>query len=166
MLHFALTLYALTAGPQDAPQDAPAPLPTQELIEADAAVFGLMFDACDPEALSRRVTDDLEFYHDKGGASLGKARFIADYAQGCRARQAPDAWRSRRELVTSTLQMHSIPGTGVITEVTHRFYERQGDGPETLVGQARFSILWTRSADGPWQMSRVFSIDHRPASAD
>ncbi len=137
-----------------------------ELLQADRQLFSLMFDQCDAPSLTALVTPDIEFYHDKGGASRGRDRFIADYEQGCRARQAPDAWRSRRHLVSESFQVSPIPGTGAITEGTHLFYERQGDGPETLVGQASFAILWTRVQGGPWQMSRAFSIDHRAASAD
>ena len=137
-----------------------------ELLGADRELFSLMFDQCDAPSLSAMVTPDIEFYHDKGGASRGRDRFIADYEQGCRARQAPDAWRSRRQLVSDSFQVNPVPGTGAITEGTHLFYERQGDGSETLVGQARFAILWTRREGGPWQMSRAFSIDHRDANPE
>ncbi|WP_299003987.1 nuclear transport factor 2 family protein [uncultured Caulobacter sp.] len=142
-------------------------VPTQPALTAaiaarDTALFDLMFAQCDPAALAATVTDDMEFYHDKGGA-MDRQAFIADYAKSCAAKRAPDAWRSRRELVPETLKVYAIPGFGAVEEGTHLFYERKGEGPERLAGKARFSILWKLGADGQWRMARTFSIDHAPA---
>ena len=133
------------------------------IAERDAALFATMFDRCDPAALADLVTDDLEFYHDRGGLTATRAAFVADYAGACEARKAPDAWRSRRELVPGTMKVYAIPGVGAVEEASHLFYERQGDGPEKLAGRARFSMLW-RLEDGRWRLARAFSIDHAAAS--
>ena len=134
------------------------------IAERDAVLFATMFDRCDPAALADLVTDDLEFYHDRGGLTATRTTFVADYAKGCEARKAPNAWRSRRELVPGTMQVYAIPGVGAVEEASHLFYERQGDGPEKLVGRARFSMLW-RLEDGHWRLARAFSIDHAAASS-
>ena len=136
---------------------------TPIIAERDAALFATMFDRCDPAALADLVADDLEFYHDRGGLTATRTAFVADYAKGCEARKAPDAWRSRRELVPDTMRVYAIPGVGAVEEGSHLFYERQGDGPEKLVGRARFSMLW-RLEDGEWRLARAFSIDHAPVS--
>ncbi|PIB93448.1 nuclear transport factor 2 family protein [Caulobacter sp. FWC2] len=135
------------------------PALTQAIAARDTALFDVMFAGCDPAALTALVTDDMEFYHDKGGLMAHDA-FIADYAKSCAARRAPDAWRSRRELVAGTMKVYAIPGFGAVEEGAHFFYERKGDGPERLAGKARFSILWKLGADGQWRMARTFSIDH------
>lgn len=142
--------------------DATEPSLTQVIAARDALLFDVMFAGCDPAALAALVTDDMEFYHDNGGAMDRKA-FVADYAKSCAAKLAPDAWRSRRELVPGTLKVYAIPGFGAVEEGAHRFYERKGEGRERLAGQARFSILWRLGADGQWRMARTFSIDHTAA---
>lgn len=152
-------LAALAAAAVSVP---PQPALTQAIAARDAALFDVMFAQCDPEALAALVTEDMEFYHDKGGAMDRKA-FVDDYASSCAAKRAPDAWRSRRELVPETLKVHTIPGFGAVEEGAHRFYERKGEGPERLAGTARFSILWKLGADGQWRMARTFSIDHAVA---
>ncbi|WP_427788602.1 nuclear transport factor 2 family protein [Brevundimonas diminuta] len=136
------------------------------IAEQDSALFSVMFDRCDPEALADLVSDDLEFYHDRGGLTATRARFIDDYRKGCADWTAPDAWRSRRELAPGTMRVYAIPGVGAVEEGSHLFYERQGDGPETLVGRARFSVLWRLEADGRWRLARAFSIDHAAMSAE
>ncbi len=149
-------------------QTPPATLPdgaalTAEINRRDAELFSVMFDRCEPAALADIVTADFEFYHDKGGRMAGREAFVADYQTGCEAKKAPDAWRSRRVLVADTLRVYPIPGYGAVEEGTHLFYERQGDGPESLVGRARFSIVWALE-DGRWRAARVLSIDHAAAS--
>lgn len=138
------------------------PVLTKAIAARDAVLFDVMFEQCDPAALATIVTDDMEFYHDKGGA-MGRDAFITDYAKSCAAKRAPEAWRSRRQLVAETLKVYAIPGFGAVEEGTHLFYERRGEGVERLTGKARFSILWKLGPDGQWLMSRTFSIDHAPA---
>lgn len=157
-----IAILALAQVPPAAAPDQPAL--TGIVAARDAALFRVMFEACEPAALGDLVTEDVEFYHDKGGAMLTREAFVADYARGCAARTAPDAWRSRRALVPDSLRVYPIPGVGAVEEGTHLFYERQGEGPETLVGRARFSVLWRLEADGQWRLARAFSIDHGPAS--
>jgi hypothetical protein len=102
-------------------------------------------------------------YHDRDGVvARDAATFVEDYRKWCTERQAPAAWRSRRELVRSTLSVHPVPGYGAIEDGEHLFYERQGNGPEHLAGRARFTQLWRLDPDG-WKLSRVFSYRHRAA---
>jgi hypothetical protein len=143
----------------------PAPPPTgaaltEAIAAADAAFFGLFFTGCDPQTLAGDITPDFEMYHDKGGvvADSGPA-FVALYAKDCEAKKAPDAWRSRRELVAGTLKVWPVGTWGAIEQGEHVFYERKGDGPETKVGRALFTQLW-QFEDGRWKLARVLSYDH------
>ncbi|RDV07753.1 nuclear transport factor 2 family protein [Sphingorhabdus pulchriflava] len=129
---------------------------------ADSELFALFFTGCDPEKLRTMVTDTLEFYHDKGGlVATSGAQFVAEYATNCEAKKAPDAWRSRRELVTASLHVDPVPGFGAMEAGEHLFYERKGDGPEKLVGRAGFAMVW-QWAEGRWKLHRVLSYGHKP----
>jgi hypothetical protein len=129
----------------------------------DAEFFELLFEGCDAAQLGGMLAPDFEMYHDRGGVVARTAEaFLADYRRTCAERQAPNAWRSRRELVRPTLNVHPVPGYGAIEDGEHRFYERQGDGPERLAGHARFTQLWRLAPEG-WQLARVFSYAHRAA---
>ena len=161
-----LTLSLLFASPALA--DAPLAPPdgaalTEEIRAADSELFGLFFTGCDPEKLRAMVSETLEFYHDKGGltASSG-ADFVAQYAQSCEAKKAPDAWRSRRELVPESLHVDPVPGFGAMQVGEHLFYERKGDGPEKLAGRAGFAMVWQWDK-GAWKLHRVLSYGHQPA---
>ena len=157
---FILAAAQVAATPPALPH---GPALTEAIRARDAALFALVFEACAPDRLRAMVTPDFEMYHDRDGvvATNGEA-FVSDYARSCMERQAPDAWRSRRELVASTLNVHPVPGYGAIEDGEHVFYERQGDGPERLVGRARFTQLWALTPDG-WRLARVLSYGHRAA---
>ncbi|WP_420471068.1 DUF4440 domain-containing protein [Brevundimonas sp. FT23042] len=149
---------------QTAPAIPDQPGLTETLRARDAALFQVMFDECEPASLADLVTGDLEFYHDKGGAMLGRDAFVEDYRKSCEAKKAPDSYRSRRVLVPETFRVQAIPGFGAVAEGEHLFYERQGEGPQSLVGRARFVVLWKLEADGQWRMARTFSLDHAAAN--
>lgn len=153
----ALALLAATALPE-------GPALREEVRAADDRFFALFFDArCHPAELRAMLADDVEMYHDKGGVvATSAAQFMADYEKSCAARAAPDAWRSRRELVPDSLKVDPVPGFGAIEDGDHRFYERRGDGPERLAGLAHFTQLWVKTDSG-WKLKRIFSFAHRAA---
>ena len=148
---------------------AAAPMPEgpalRTSIEArDTELFELFFRGCDPVRLRTMLADDLEFYHDKGGFVFRNAdAMVTDYAKQCAERAKPDAWRSRRELVVSSLIVDPVPGHGAMEAGDHLFYERKGEGPEKLVGRARFAMVWTWDGE-EWKLSRVLSFGHGPAA--
>jgi len=158
---FALALALATAADPLALPEGPAL--TEAVRARDAELFALLFERCEPDRMRAMVTGDIEFYHDRDGAmTTGADGFVADYARFCTERRAPDAWRSRRELVAASLNVHPVPGYGAIEDGEHLFYERRGEGPEQLVGRARFTQLWRLTADG-WRLARVFSYAHQAA---
>ncbi|MBJ7416461.1 MAG: nuclear transport factor 2 family protein, partial [Niveispirillum sp.] len=158
-LILALGLFAFLA-PAHAATLPEGPALRAAIEKADKEFFALFFEGCDPVRVAAILTPDFEMYHDKGGeVARSAAPFVAEYKKGCEEKKKPDAWRSRRELVPGTMTLHPIAGIGVIEQGDHVFYERQGDGPEKLVGKARFTQLWRLETDG-WKLSRVFSYDH------
>jgi hypothetical protein len=133
------------------------------IASRDADFFELYFLGCDAKRLRPMLADDVEFYHDKGGFVFRNAEMMtADYMKSCTERAKPDAWRSRRELVASSLTVDPVPGYGAIETGEHLFYERRGNGPEKLVGRARFAVVW-QWLDGVWKISRALSYAHAPA---
>jgi len=153
---------ALSLAAPDSPALPEGAALTEQIRARDAELFTVLFERCEPERMRALVTADIEFYHDRDGVVRSADAFVADYARFCRERQAPDAWRSRRELVAASLNVHPVPGYGAIEDGEHLFYERRGEGPEHLVGRARFTQAWQLAPDG-WRLARVFSYAHAAA---
>lgn len=158
-----LSILALAAAPPAAVQVPAQPELTRTIAARDAELFTLAFEGCDAAKLRTMVTDDLEFYHDKGGLTYRSGdEMAADYAKKCEERKKATAYRSRRELVQSSHHVDPVPGHGAMQTGEHLFYERQVDGPEKLVGRALFAHVW-RLEGGTWKVARVLSYSHGPA---
>jgi hypothetical protein len=163
-LLLCLALLAPAALAEDATVVLPDAAALREQVAArDLAFFDVQFEKCEPAAMRAMLTDDVEFFHDKGGLIKGADAFVAMYTKMCTERQPPDAWRSRRKLVEGTLHVDPVPGFGAIETGEHTFHERKGEGPQKLVGRAKFAIVWQLAPDG-WRMSRILSYDHGAAS--
>jgi len=98
------------------------------------------------------VADDLEFYHDQTGLSVGKALFIAAIKQNI-------CGKVERTIVPGSLAVYPLKGYGAVEIGVHRF--RHPAHPEEGVGEAKFVTLW-RNKDGAWQVTRAISYDHEP----
>lgn len=157
--------FALAAALQTPPVDIPqGPALTEAVTASDAVFFQLFFEGCDPEKLATMVTDDFEFFDDRGGLMVTDgAAFVAQYRTRCEARRAPGGWRTRREPVPGTVHIYRMNAYGAVETGEHLFYESHGDGPEALAGQAKFSQVW-KLEDGRWKLARVFSYDHAAAA--
>ena len=158
-----LSILALAVAPAGTVRLPPQPELARVIAARDAELFDLAFEGCDAARLRTMVTDDLEFYHDKGDLTYRSGdEMAADYAKKCADRAKAGAFRSRRELVPSSMHVDPVPGHGAMQTGEHLFYERQGDGPEKLVGRAKFAHVW-RLENGTWKISRVLSYSHGPA---
>ena len=115
-----------------------------------------LFDAynhCDLAALGALVADDLEFYHDKTGLSVGKAPFIAAIKENI-------CGKVERRLVPGSLEVYPLKGYGAVEIGVHRFYHPRN--PEDGIGEAKFVTLW-QNKDGVWKLTRAISYDHEAA---
>lgn len=110
------------------------------------------------------ITPDLEFYHDKGGISLGDSAFEASIKNGMCSNQGK--FRLRRAAVAGNNHAYPMMKDGKIYGVlmagSHLFYISQNGEKEYADGHAQFADLWLLR-EGQWKMARVFSYDHGPA---
>lgn len=165
LLHLLLAAAAQAAAAPPPVTIPPDPALTQQVKQADLALFGLYFTGkCDAARFRSMLRPDVEFYHDKAGFNIHSAdEFVANYEEKCRARDDPKSPRLRRQLVDSSYHVDPVPGWGAIETGEHLFYEQDGaTGPEKLLGKAAFAQLWVLGPDGKWRISRIFSIEHQP----
>lgn len=158
-LRAALAAACLTAAvaPPGAAQARRGLAPTDELYKTvaglDVGLFGA-YNTCDLEKFGSYVADDIEFYHDNGGVTLGREPFVKSVKDNV-------CGRTRRELVPGTLEVYPMKGIGAIEYGVHRFYDTKSATPDKPVGEAQFSMLW-RFENGAWKITRAFSYDHHP----
>jgi ketosteroid isomerase-like protein len=132
-----------------------------ELAEKDRVLFDAMFNRCDVKALGDLVTDDFEFYHDKGGLiASSRTEFVDSVGKLCERQKTGVDYRARRELVEGSLEVYPLNNYGAVQIGVHRFYRKTEGQPDKLVEIARFTHVWKKDGNG-WRVARVLSYDHK-----
>ena len=155
-----LPLLALLAGRVEA-QAVPALENIKSQVELEKAITTLdaaLFDSynrCDLQKFSGFFVDDVEFYHDQGGVTLGRENLTDSVKKNI-------CGRVTRELVPGTLQVHYMKGYGAVEIGVHRFHHPGHEDTEG-VGEERFIHLW-QYKDGAWKITRAISYDHHAAA--
>jgi hypothetical protein len=150
-----LPLLALLVGVADA-QSLESVKSQEELDKVAASLDAALFDSynrCDLEKFGTFFTDDVEFYHDQGGLTLGRANLTESIKKNICGGDV------RRELVPGTLQAHYMKGYGLVEIGVHRFYHPKSNTP---AGEGKFIHLW-QYKDGAWKITRAISYDHHAA---
>ena len=129
--------------------------PADELYRAISALDTALFDSynsCDLEKFKSFFTEDLEFYHDQSGLTVGSQIVTEQVKKNI-------CGKVRRELVAGTLQVYPLRGYGAVEVGVHRFYPPAKGSDAT--GEAKFIHLWQKKDDA-WRITRVISYDHVP----
>ena len=141
--------------------DVPPLEQIQSQAELDKAITALdtaLFDSynkCDLEKFASFFVENVEFYHDQGGLTLGRTALTDSVKKNI-------CGKVTRELVPGTLQVFYMKGYGAIEMGVHRFHHPGHEDTEG-VGEGRFIHLW-QYKDGAWRITRVMSYDHHAAA--
>jgi ketosteroid isomerase-like protein len=157
LLLLLLALLAGAAGAQAVPalENIKSQAELDKVITAlDAALFD-SYNRCDLEKFASFFVDDVEFYHDQGGVTLGKDKLTDSVKKNI-------CGRVTRELVPGTLQVHYMKGYGAVEMGVHRFHHPGHEDTEG-VGEGKFIHLW-QYKDGAWKITRAISYDHHAAA--
>jgi hypothetical protein len=127
------------------------------------SLFWNAYNSCDIAGMQQHFSDDVEFYHDKGGLTVGLQNLItATKTNLC----GNENFRLRREAVAGSIKVYPLQKSGVtygaIISGEHVFYVVEKGKPERLDGLAKFTHVWMLT-DNNWKMSRILSYDHGPA---
>jgi len=156
-LIFAIAFVFSGASPSGAAPAAPAEKrepPAEPLAETVAHLDAQLFDAynrCDLETFGAMLAEDLEFYHDHSGLSVGRQDTVDAVRENI-------CGKTRRELVPGSLEVYGLADWGAVEIGVHRFFP-VGDKDAPPFGEAKFIHLWRRVGEG-WQLARVVSFDH------
>ncbi len=147
-------VFALTLAAQNPSTDVSA-----TILHEDAQ-FWDAYNRCDVDKMSQSFWPDIEFYHDKGGPTIGLAPLVATLKKNLCGN--PN-FRLRREAIPATIHVFPLQNNGVtygaVLSGEHYFYINDSGKPEFRDGQAYFFHVWLLK-DGTWKMARVVSYDH------
>jgi hypothetical protein len=121
---------------------------TATVTELDTNLFAA-YNNCDLVSFARYVAPNIEFYHDKGGLTVGRPKLVESIRNNI-------CGKLRRVLVPGTLEVFPVPGYGALETGADRFCDLHTGNCDAF---SKFAQLWEYH-NGTWFLSRVFSYDH------
>lgn len=125
----------------------------REILKQDSILF-TAFNNCDIKTFRSKFTDDLEFYHDKGGLT-GIDHTMKFMNETC----ANTERKVRRALITEGMEVYPIKDYGAVQIASHSFNITEKGKQEYKSGTFKFVHVWKNTNEG-WKISRVVSYDH------
>lgn len=122
----------------------------REIARMDSILFNA-FNSRDIAKFGSLFTNDLEFFHDKGGLTG------YDYTMNFMKDVARNNNGLRRDLVKGSLEVYPVPGYGAIQIGAHTFCHLENGKQDC--GTFKFVHVWQKK-DGAWKISRVVSYGH------
>ncbi|MGI9546357.1 MAG: nuclear transport factor 2 family protein [Flavobacteriaceae bacterium] len=134
------------------------------LKEKDSLLFDAAFNRCDTDTMEALFTEDFEFYHDKGGATIGRESFLAPTIENCANRNPADPQPSKRILQENSLEVYPLYNKGelygAIQHGIHRFEFLNEEKIYQRGDTARFTHIWILEGED-WKIKRELSYDHQ-----
>lgn len=122
----------------------------KEIAHMDSVLFNA-FNNRDLEKFKTLFTQDLEFYHDKGG--------LTTYAYTIESFKNTISQNNglRRELIKGSLEVYPIKDYGAVEIGAHTFCHLENGKQDC--GTFKFVNVWKKIGN-EWKISRVVSYDH------
>ncbi|WP_230401553.1 nuclear transport factor 2 family protein [Hanstruepera ponticola] len=123
----------------------------QELYETIVSLDKKLFDAynsCDMETQAALYSEDIEFFHDKGGLSTSKEKLLLALKNNI-------CYKTTRTLIKGSIEVYPIKDYGAIEIGYHTFNDKKT--PEIKSKASRFILVWKKTDDN-WTVTRVISL--------
>tara|TARA_R110000868_G_scaffold239544_9_gene494015 strand:- start:2142 stop:2633 length:492 start_codon:yes stop_codon:yes gene_type:complete len=123
----------------------------KELYSIIVALDKEYFDAynsCDMEKQKSLYSEDLEFFHDKGGLTISKQDVLTAIKENI-------CGKVTRTLLEGSIEVYPIKDYGAIEIGYHKFYNNQE--PNAKPKASKFILVW-KNEDGKWLISKVISL--------
>lgn len=123
---------------------------SKELYDTIVYLDSVLFEAyntCKPDVFEKLFSENIEFYHDKGGLTTSKKDLIESLKKNI-------CGKVTRELVKGSIEVYPIPGYGAIQFGYHRFHNLVENSTSR---NGKFVHTWKRE-NGEWKITRVISL--------
>lgn len=118
------------------------------IVHMDSVLFGA-YNVCDLTTMADCFSEDIEFYHDKGGLMANKDSIMA-------ATKKYICGKVTRVLVKGSIEVYPIASYGAIEMGQHYFINNQ-EPPNDHPAVGKFVHTW-KNEHGKWRLTRVISL--------
>ncbi len=106
------------------------------------------YNTCDIKKQTSLFSEDLEFFHDKGGLSTSKQEVLTAIEKNI-------CGKVTRTLVEGSIEVYPIKDYGAIEIGYHKFYNNQE--PNAKSKASKFIMVW-KNEDEKWFITKVISL--------
>lgn len=117
------------------------------IIKMDKEFFDA-YNNCDLEKQSDIYSDDIEFFHDKGGLMTSKQDIIDGTERNI-------CGKVTRTLIKESVEVYPINNYGAVQIGLHKFYNNQEPDAESI--PVKFILIW-HNQNGNWKIKKVVSL--------
>ena len=118
-----------------------------EIVAMDKEYFDA-YNNCDMNKQASLYSEDLEFFHDKGGLSTSKQEILASIEKNI-------CGKVTRTLIEGSIEVYPIKNYGAIEIGYHKFYNNQE--PNAKSKPSKFIMVWKKEGE-KWKISKVISL--------
>ena len=105
------------------------------------------YNNCRMDVQEQIISDDLEFYHDRGGVMTSKKLLIEALKNNI-------CGKVTRELLKGSIEVYPINNYGAVEMGYHRFHNKK---EKSTSQYARFVHIWHKE-NGQWKITRAISL--------
>jgi len=118
-----------------------------KIVSLDSIYFNA-YNTCDMKKQGEMYSEEIEFFHDKGGLSDSKQEILKSIKKNiCN--------KVTRTLVAGSIEVYEIPDYGAIEMGYHTFYNKEE--PDAKQTPTRFIIVW-KKGEKKWKIKKVISL--------
>ena len=118
------------------------------IVDVDSIFFGA-YNNCNLGKIDSLISDNIEFYHDKGGLATSKKDIMSAFQNNI-------CGKVTRELLRGSIEVYEIKDYGAVEMGFHGFHNNQ----EKETGPTHFSKfvhIWQKQ-NNQWKLTRVISL--------
>lgn len=121
----------------------------QTITDLDSTFFEA-YNTCNLnlEKYSSFYSEDIEFFHDKGGIMNSKKEIVESTKKNV-------CGKVTRELVKGSIEVYPIKDYGAVEIGLHKFHN--SEEPNNVPEAARFTIIWKKE-NSEWKITKVISL--------
>ena len=106
------------------------------------------YNSCDIKKQASLYSENLEFFHDKGGLSTSKQEILTSIEKNI-------CGKVTRTLIEGSIEVYPIKNYGAIEIGYHKFYNNQE--PNAKSKPSKFIMVWKNEGE-KWLISKVISL--------
>ncbi len=119
-----------------------------DIIVAKDKEYFTAYNTCDMKKQALLYSEDLEFFHDKGGLSTSKQEILTSIEKNI-------CGKVTRTLIDGIIEVYPIKDYGAIEIGYHKFYNNQE--PDAKSKPSKFIMVWKKEGE-KWLISKVISL--------